>query len=196
MLFCCQKSAIYYQTQNKKRLKTLFQDNVGRKYIIKAKVIDETLEKQFQQSKQIGSLYVIDIKDDSLQPVDNNLTVKEKLENINLNHMAIILNEDNDHFNKGITKEKHGPKLNIYNLGILCFMSCIDCNEDGCPGKSPCSKLAIDMVRLWSALGYNPEKRNVEKESKIREELKEIYHRGTGLAKGLSKFICDEIIEW
>ena len=192
ILFCCQKAAIYYQTQNRKRLETIFQDNIGRKYIIKAKVIVTQLQEQFQESKNIGSLYVIDIKDDTLKEKDTTLdtkqiTPKEQLEHMNLNHMAIILNEEDN----GDT-----PKLNVYNLGILCFMSCIECNEEGCPGKSPCSKLAIDMVRLWSALGYNPEKRNIEKESKIRDELKELYHRGTGMAEGLSKFICDEILNW
>jgi hypothetical protein len=196
ILFCCHKSATYYQTQNTHRFQVLFQDKIGRKSIMKVKVTDAELAEQYKKSQSAGNLYVIDIKDDSLKPHDNDsLTTKEKIENINLNHMAIILTEDELNNHSGNTK-KIVPHLNVYNLGILCFMSCVDCEEEGCPGKSPCSKLAIDMVRLWNALGYNPENRDLERESQIREELKEIYNRGTGLADGLSQFICDDIKSW
>lgn len=187
ILFCCQKASIYYQTQNKDKIKTIFQDNVGRKFIIKAEIIDEDLKTQYQKSQLAGNLYVIDINDDSLKQ-NNNMSPKDKLENITLNHMAIILTEEETQSNV--------PNLNVYNLGILCFMSCVDCDEKGCPGKSPCSKLAIDMVRLWNSLGYNPETRDLERENKIKEELQELYNRGTGLSEGLPKFICDKIKTW
>lgn len=197
ILFCCQKSAIYYQTQNRNKIKCLFKENIGRKYIMKVEVIDVELQKQYSESQKPGSIYVIDIKDDSLEPHETKNTItdsfSEKISKINLNHMAVILNEELDQENQN---HKNYPNLNVYNIGILCFMTCIDCSEEGCPGKSPCSKLAVDLIRLWNSLGYNPEKKNIERDTKIKTELQEIYNRGTGLGKGLPDFIKEQILNW
>jgi hypothetical protein len=180
ILFCCQKSAIYYLGQNKNRVKCIYQESVGRKYLIKVDVIDNELNKQYQESTQQGSLYVIDVKDNSA--TQNNSS------DIVLNHMGIILSEDDS--------TKSTPKINMYNIGLLCFMSCPDCKQEGCPAKGVCSKLAIDVVRLWSTLGYNPEKKDDIASQKIKQGLLELYQNHEELYSNLPSFIKKEMDNW
>jgi hypothetical protein len=180
ILFCCQKSAIYYLGQNKNRVKCIYQESVGKKYLIKVNVIDDELSKQYQESSQHGSLYVIDVKDDS--------ATQNKSSDIILNHMGIILNEDDS--------TKSNPHLNIYNIGLLCFMSCPHCKQEGCPAKSICSKLAIDVVRLWNTLGYNPEKTDDNISQKIKQGLSELYQNHEELYSNLPGFIKKEMDNW
>jgi hypothetical protein len=180
ILFCCQKSAIYYLGQNKNRVKCIYQESIGRKYLIKVDVIDEELNKQYLESVKCGSLYVIDVKDDSATQI--------KSSDIVLNHMGIILNETDS--------SKSTPHMNIYNIGLLCFMSCPSCKQEGCPAKSACCKLAIDVVRLWNTMGYNPEKIDDSASQKIKQGLLELYQNHEELYANLPGFIKKEMTRW
>lgn len=177
IIFCCHKAAIYYMTQHKNQIKCLFQDNVGKKYIIKVTVMDPELIKQYEQSKDQGNLYVIDINDDNLDKVTD--------DKIKLNHMGIIILEE--------TNDEIYPVFNVYTIGLLCFLSCYNCKQDGCPAKSSCCKLAIDIIRLWNTMGYNPTKYDEKNEKTIKTGLQNIYNEQVELYNNLPKFIQKEI---
>lgn len=178
ILFCCQKAAIYYMTQHKNRIKCLFQENVGRKYLIKVEVLDTELIEQYKQSTNEGNLYVIDVKDDKSLLDDSN----ESDNKINLNHMGVILLEETNTNNIA-------PVLSVYNIGILCFLTCINCKQDGCPAKSPCSKLAMDVIRLWNTMGYNPAKQSEENDKLIKSGLQTMYSQDSVLYDNIPEFV-------
>lgn len=177
ILFCCQKAAIFYMTQNKDKIKCLFQENIGRRYLIKIQVLDKELIEQYKQSLDESNLYVIDVKDDKTL-TDNNEPSDNK---INLNHMGVILLEEENSDNL--------PVLNVYNIGILCFLTCVDCKQDGCPAKSPCSKLAMDVIRLWNTMGYNPSKHNEENYKLIKSGLQTMYSQDSVLYDNIPEFV-------
>lgn len=182
ILFCCHKAAIYYMTHNKSKIKCIFQENIGRRYMIKIDVLDDELKEQYSQSEKMGNLFVIDVNDESL----NHKTESDD-DKIKLNHMGVIIPEKTE----GL--DENYPVLNIYNLGLLCFISCSNCNQDACPGKSPCSKLPMDVIRLWNTMGYNPTKYNETNVQKIKDGLTEMYDNQTDLYNDLPEFIRKQI---
>ena len=183
ILFCCQKASITYMTKYKPVSKCIFQENVGRRYLVKLEFSDKEIINQYQQACAGDSIYVIDIKDNIIEDNETNV------DKVNLNHMGIILIENNSTGNM--------PNLNIYNIGVLCFMSCVNCHESGCPGKSPCSKLATDILRLWNTLAYQPGKLKLETIKQIQKGIQEMYYNQENqIHKTLPQFIKNEICGW
>jgi len=182
ILFCCQKSAINYMTKYKPVIKHIFEANVGRRYLVKVEITDNEIIKQYRQSSLGDSIYIIDVKNDILD-------TDTDIDKINLAHMGIIITETNP--NAII------PTLNTYNIGVMCFMSCIHCNETGCPGKSSCGKLATDILRLWNTMRYNPKKLDDTKINKIQSGIQEMFYDSKNqLHKELPDFIKKNISEW
>lgn len=180
ILFCCQKASIKYMAKHKGLVKTIFSSKVGSKYLNKIETNDETILKQYQQSEKEDIIYVIDIKND-----EDNISPDK----INLEHMGVILTDTRPNDIE--------PRFNIYNIGILCFMSCLHCQETGCPGKSSCSKLATDILRLWNTLGYNPKNIEPDKIRKIKKGIQDMFFQDNSqFAKSLPEFIRDVILEW
>ena len=144
----------------------------------------------FQES--IGRKYISDFEikdketiekyqqgDESLYVID----VPDKLgtdKNINLEHVGVIMLD------------------NVFNIGVYCFMSCLNCKETNCPGKSPCSKFVSDILRLWNTLGYSPKlNKNDNLESQLKTSLQQLYFdQKSGIYQELPKFVKQKLTKW
>jgi len=195
ILFCCQKAFIKYMEDNIKKIKCLFQESVGRKYLAKVQLLDTDMQNKFQSSVIPSNIYVIDIKIDNEK---NILTDKcEQVNNyqptINLKHMGVVLSETDDNYDTDTDE----PHLNIHNICVLCFISCTECLEINCPGKSVCSKLAMDVIRLWEIIQYKPEYLSDAHIKAIKEGIQMMYYnRNNALQKQLPHFLQKEINSW
>lgn len=76
-------------------------------------------------------------------------------------------------------------------------MSCTDCPEVSCPGKSSCSKLAMDIVRLWSTIQYKPQNLLDAHIKSIKDGIQMMYYnQNSTLYKQLPLFLQKEINSW
>ncbi len=181
---------------NAKTIKCLFQESVGRKYLAKVQLLDSDMQNKFQSSVIPSNIYIIDIKIDNNEKhiiTDKCDYVESYQPTINLKHMGVVLSETDESYDMDTDE----PHLNIHNICILCFMSCIDCPEINCPGKSSCSKLAMDIIRLWETIQYKPEYLSDAHTKAIKDGIQMMYYnRNNTLYKQLPNFLQKEINSW
>lgn len=176
-----------------------FPGTCWKKYLAKIQLLDPELQNKFQSSIIPSNIYVIDVQMDDnkdnehINTIIDYDTLQTNSPKINLDHMGVVLAEVDESYDN----QYNEPKLNIYNIGVICFMSCIDCSENGCPGKGPCCKLATDILRLWNTLQYKPQHLVEEQIKAIKEGILMMYYnQEQTLYTRLPNFIQKEINSW